>query len=71
MFMYLQKKTALFNGIHVHDENNTIVFTVDIIFCDRSDLAILKYVTRQLFGQFRADQFISKLSITVTVYQQI
>ena len=31
----------------------------------------IRYVTRQLFGQFRADQFISKLSITVTVYQQI
>ena len=28
------------------------------------------YVTRQLFRQFRADQFISKLLIIVTVYQQ-
>ena len=34
-------------------------------------LLLLRYVTRQLFGKFRADQFISKLSIIVTVYEQI
>ena len=28
----------------------------------------LRYVTCQLFRQFRADQFISKLSIIMTVY---
>ena len=30
----------------------------------------LRYVTHQLSRQFRSDQFISKLSITVAVYQQ-
>ena len=30
--------------------------------------AILRFVTRQLFRQFRSDQFISKISITVAVY---
>ena len=31
----------------------------------------LRYVTRQLFRQFRTDQFISKILFTVAVYQQI
>ena len=29
----------------------------------------LRYVTRQLLGQFRSDRFISKLSVTVAVYR--
>ena len=31
----------------------------------------LRYVTRQLFRQFRSDQFISKLSIIAAVYKPI
>ena len=57
----LKYKLERFLNLHLRSWENTLL----LFFFESS---FLRCVTRQLFRQFRSDQFISKLSIIVAVY---
>ena len=56
----------LFSVIPVFEFLETLLYTRQLLI-----MLILRYVTHQLFRQFRSDDFLSKLSSIVAVYKQI
>ena len=72
--MYQKLKGHKGDRVRAQVPDPKVVHMLDHCIWDHRSLVLvfhIRYVTRQLFRQFRADQCISKLSIIVTVYQQI